>query len=80
MRGWLARRPRWTFRFTPTSASWLSAIEGFFAALTKRRLKRGVFRSVADLKVAINRYLEDHNAHSKPFTWTADTSCGLAGC
>jgi len=72
VRGWLARHPRWTFHFTPTSASWLSAIEGFFAALTKRRLKRGVFRSVAELQQAINRYLDDHNAHSKPFTWTAD--------
>ena len=46
--------------------------EGFFAALTKRRLKRGVFRSVADLQAAINRYLEDHNADSKPFQWVAD--------
>ncbi len=69
---WLARHPRWTFHFTPTSASWLNAIEGFFAILTKRRLKRGVFRSVADLQAAINRFLDDHNAHSKPFQWTAD--------
>jgi transposase len=69
---WLSRHPRFTFHFTPTSCSWLNAIEGFFAALTKRRLKRGVFRSVADLQEAINRYLEHHNAESKPFTWTAD--------
>jgi hypothetical protein len=40
---WLARHPRFTFHFTPTSASWLNAIEGFFAILTKRRIKRGVF-------------------------------------
>ena len=50
---WLARHPRWTFHFTPTSASWLNAVEGFFAKLTRRRLKRGVFRSVADLQAAI---------------------------
>src|SRR5205807_7028141 len=50
---WLARHPRWTFHFTPTSASWLNAVEGFFATLTRRRLKRGVFRSVADLQAAI---------------------------
>jgi transposase len=43
VRRWLERDPRWTFHFTPTSASWLNAIEGFFATLTKRRLKRGVF-------------------------------------
>ncbi len=72
VRRWLARHPRWTFHFTPTSASWLNAVEGFFAILTKRRLKRGVFRSVADLQAAINRFLDDHNAHSKPFQWVAD--------
>ena len=55
VRRWLARHPRWMFHFTPTSASWLNAAEGFFATLTKRRLKRGVFRSVADLQAAINR-------------------------
>jgi transposase len=72
VRRWLARHPRWTFHFTPTSASWLNAVEGFFAILTKRSLKRGVFRSVADLQAAINRFLDDHNAHSKPFQWVAD--------
>jgi len=72
VRQWLARHPRWTFHFTPTSASWLNAVEGFFAILTKRRLKRGVFRSVADLQAAINRFLEEHNQQSNPFTWTAD--------
>ena len=72
VRQWLARHPRWIFHFTPTSASWLNAVEGFFATLTKRRLKRGVFRSVVDLQAAINRFLEGHNANSKPFQWIAD--------
>ena len=72
VRRWLERHPRWTLHFTPTSASWLNAVEGFFATLTKRRLKRGVFRSVADLQAAINRFLEEHNQQSKAFTWTAD--------
>jgi transposase len=72
VRQWLARHPRWTFHFTPTSASWINAVEGFFATLAKRRLKRGVFRSVADLKAAINRFLDDHNSRSKPFEWVAD--------
>src|SRR6266851_8317937 len=67
VRAWLARHPRWTFHFTPTSASWLNAVEGFFAKLTRRRLKRGVFRSVVELQAAINRYLADHNASPKPF-------------
>ena len=72
VRKWLARHPRWTFHFTPTSASWLNAVEGFFATLTKRRLKRGVFQSVVDLQAVINRFLDDHNAKSKPFQWVAD--------
>ena len=50
VRAWLARHSRWTFHFTPTCASWLNAVEGFFAKLTRRRLKRGVFRSVVDLQ------------------------------
>ena len=67
---WLARHPRFTFHFTPTSASWLNAVEGFFATLTKRRLKRGVFRSIIDLQGAIKRYIAEHNLSSKPFAWT----------
>lgn len=72
VRAWLARHRRWTFHFTPTSASWLNAVEGFFAKLTTRRLKRGVFRSVFDLQIAINRFVEETNANPKPFVWTAD--------
>ena len=72
VRQWLARHPRWTFHFTPTSASWLNAVEGFFAKLTKRRLKRGVFLSVVDLQAAINRFVAEHNVEPKPFTWTAN--------
>jgi transposase len=72
VRAWLARHPRWIFHFTPTSASWLNAVEGFFAKLTRRRLSRGVFHSLVDLQAAINRYLAEHNRSSKPFSWTAD--------
>ena len=52
------RQPRAPSHFTPISCSWLNAVETFFATLTKRRLKRDVFRSVVDLQAAINRYLE----------------------
>jgi hypothetical protein len=74
LRKWLAQHPRWTFHFTPTSASWLNAIEGFFAKLTYRRLKRGVFRSVAELQVAIDRFIAETNADLKPFVWIAPPS------
>jgi transposase len=73
VQAWLARHPRWTFHFTPTSSSWLNAVEGFFAKLTRRRLKYGVFHSVVDLQAAINRFIEEHNGtEAKPFTWNAD--------
>ena len=58
VRAWLGRHERFTFHFVPTSCSWLNAVEGFFAKLSKRRLKRGVFRSIVDLQVAINRFLD----------------------
>ena len=64
--------PRFTFHFTPTSCSWLNAVEGFFAKLTNRRLKRGVFHSLLDLQATINRFLAEHNESPKPFVWTAD--------
>jgi transposase len=72
VRKWLARHPRWTFHFTPTSCSWLNAVEGFFAKLTRRRLKRGAFPSLVSLQQAINRFIEHHNQEPTPFTWKAD--------
>jgi transposase len=72
VRRWLDRHPRFTFHFTPTSCSWLNAVEGFFAKLAKRRLKRRVFRSVVDLQAAINRFVAETTNDPIPFTWTAD--------
>jgi len=69
---WLARHKRFIFHFTPTSCSWLNAVEGYFAKLTKQRLKRGVFRSVIELQSAIKRFIEETNQMPKPFVWTAD--------
>ena len=69
---WLLRDPRWTFHFTKTSSSWLNAVEGYFAKLTIRRLKRGVFHSIVDLQAAINRFIEETNENPKPFVWTKD--------
>jgi transposase len=72
VKAWLARHPRFVFHFTPTSCSWLNAVEGFFAKLTRRRLKRGVFHSVVELQTAINRFIAEANNDPKPFAWTAD--------
>jgi len=78
VRAWLARHPRWTFHFTPTSCSWLNAVETFFSRLTRRRLKRGVFHSLVDLQAAINRFVAETNQNPKPFVWTADPNRVLA--
>ena len=75
---WLARHPRWTFHFTPTSGSWLNAVETFFSALTRKRIRRGSFHSLVDLQAAINRYLAEHNADPKPLVWTASPAGILA--
>lgn len=78
VKAWLARHPRWTFHFTPTSGSWLNAVETFFSVLTRKRLRRGSFRSLVALQAAIKRYLAEHNADPKPFVWTASPSAILA--
>jgi transposase len=75
---WLARHPRWTFHFTPTSGSWLNAVENFFSVLTRKRIRRGSFHSVVDLQAAINRYLAEHNTEPKPFVWKASAASILA--
>ena len=72
VKGWLTRHPRFVFHFTPTSCSWLNAVEGIFAKLPRRRLKRGVFRSLVELQAAINRFIAETNHAPKPFIWTAD--------
>jgi transposase len=67
---WLKAHPRFHLHFTPTSASWLNMVERFFAEITRNRIRRGTFKSVAELKSAILEYLENHNADPKPFVWT----------
>jgi len=66
------------FHFTPTSGSWLNAVETFFSALTRRRIRRGSFHSLVDLQAAINRYIQEHNQNPKPFTWTKPSERILA--
>lgn len=67
---WLAKRPRYHLHFTPTSTSWLNLVERWFAALTEKQLRRGVFRSTRELEDAIMRYLDTTNENPKPFIWT----------
>jgi transposase len=78
VKAWLARHPRFTFHFTPTSCSWANAVEGWFAKLTRQRLKRGIFTSIVELQAAINRFIADANVTSKPFVWAKSADAILA--
>ena len=70
VKAWLAKHPRFKLHFTPTSASWLNAVEGWFGQLERRALYRGIFTSVSELKSAIKKYIKVHNETlAKPFRW-----------
>ena len=69
---WIAEHEGWELHFTPTSCSWLNAVEGFFAKLARRRLRRGVHDSIEQLEKAILDFIDLHNGkEAKPFNWTA---------
>jgi len=71
---WLSRHSRFHVYFTPTSSSWLNMVERFFRDLTQNRIRRGIFRDVEELIMAIGDYIDKHNHHPKPFVWTAKAS------
>jgi transposase len=74
IRKWFAKRPRFHVHFTPTYGSWINLVERWFAEITNKRIRRGVFRSVKELEAAIREYIDVHNENPKPFVWirTAD--------
>ena len=71
---WLVDRPRYHVHFTPTSSSWLNQIERWFAEITRKRIRRGTFRSVRDLIKAIKDYVLHYNKNPQPFQWVASAS------
>jgi len=71
---WLVERPRYHVHFTPTSSSWLNQIERWFAEITRKRIRRGTFRSVRDLIKAIKDYIRIYNKNAQPFHWVATAS------
>lgn len=73
VQSWLNGHPRFRLHFTPTSSSWLNAVERWFAQLERRCLYRGVFSSVPELQAELRCYIKAHNAESaKPFRWTKE--------
>jgi len=79
VKAWLAKHPRIKLHFTPTSASWLNAVERWFAQLERRALYRGAFSSIQELRAAIRQFIDAHNAYgAKPFRWTKSAEAILA--
>src|SRR6266404_4195487 len=70
IRKWFAKRPHFHVHFTPTYGSWINLVERWFAELTNKRIRRGVFRSVKELETAIREYIVIHNQDPTPFVWT----------
>ena len=70
VRAWLARHPRITLHFTPTSGSWLNLVEVFFSIITRQAIRRGSYTSVEDLTTAIRTWIDGWNQRCSPFTWT----------
>ncbi len=71
VQNWLKRHPRFYLHFTPTSSSWLNLVERWFSEITSKRIRRGSFKNVKELIMAIKQYIESHNQNPKVFVWTA---------
>ncbi len=80
VRAWLAKRPRITLHFTPTSGSWLNLVEVFFSIITRRAIRRGSFTPVKDLIAAIGAFTDGWNDRRRPFTWTKTADEILPHC
>jgi len=74
VKAWFAARPRYHLHFVPTGSSWLNLVERWFAEITRKRIRRGPFRSVRELIRVIRAYLRENNTHPRPFIWTATAS------
>jgi transposase len=78
VKAWLAKHPRITLHFTPTSGSWLNLVEVFFSIITRQAIRRGTFTSVKDLITAIRRFIDGWNDRCQPFVWTKTAEQVLA--
>lgn len=66
---WLAQHPNVTFHFTPTSASWLNQVEIWFGILSRKALKNASFRSIDELRAAIEAFISAYQPNARPFVW-----------
>ena len=79
IRKWFAKRQRFHVHFTPTYGSWINLVERWFAALTNKRIRRGVFRRTKELEAAIRGYIDVHNENPKPCVWTKTAGDRILG-
>ena len=70
VKAWLIKHPRFKLHFTPTSSSWLNLVERWFGEITRKKIRKGVFKSVPELITAIEEYIHCNNENPKPFVWT----------
>ena len=70
MQSWLANHPRFHMHYTPTYSSWINQVERWFAELTRKRLRRGVYTSTRQLEADIHSFIERHNENPRPYRWT----------
>ena len=77
MKAWLAKHPRFHCHFMPISAPWLNLVERFFAGITRKRIRRGIFKSVAEIEVVIDHTLAQRNGAPKPFVWTKSAAAAI---
>lgn len=78
VKAWLAKRPRYHVHYTPTYASWLNQVERWFGIITQQAIRRGSFKSVRELKLRIEAFVEHYNRNSRPFQWVATADSILA--
>ena len=67
---WLAKHPRISLHFTPTSGSWLNLVEVFFSIITRQAIRRGSFDTITELVTAIRGFIDGYNERCQPFAWT----------
>ena len=78
IKSWLAKRSRYIIHYTPTYSSWLNQVERWFGIITQQAIHRGTFSSVKNLIKKINQFVENYNANTSPFVWTATAASILA--
>ena len=66
---WLKRHPNVRFHFIPTYSSWLNQVEVWFSILSRQALQGASFTSPAQLRQAIDDFVEVYNEKAAPFEW-----------